>query len=193
MNPKVDAFLKNVPKWQEELEKLRSIILDSQLTEELKWNVPIYTFQKNNVIGINGLKEFCALAFFKGTLLKDANGILFQPGKHTQAARWIKFTSLHEIAKLAPVLRTYIQEAIEIEKAGLKVEYKKTADFPVPEEFQIRLKKQPALKKAFNALTPGRQRAYLLHFAAPKLSKTREARVEKWTSQILSGKGLNDR
>lgn len=193
MNPKVDAFLNNVPNWRAELEKLRNILLDSQLTEELKWNVPVYTFKKNNVAGINGLKEFCALAFFNGTLLKDTNGILYQPGKNTQAARWIKFTSVREIAKLEPVLRTYIQEAIEIEMAGLKVEYKKTADFPVPEEFQKKLNGKAALKKAFHALTPGRQRAYLLHFAAPKLSKTREARVEKWEAHILKGKGLNDR
>ena len=192
MNPKVDQFLSNVPKWREELQQLRMIILDCGLTEELKWGVPCYTFHKHNIVGINGLKESCALAFFKGALLQDSDGILTKPGKHTQAGRWIKFTSLREIVKLAPTLKAYIYEAIELEKAGLKVPLKKTTDFAVPEEFQQKLTKNKALKKAFEALTPGRQRAYILYFSEAKQSKTRESRIEKYIPKILNGKGMND-
>ena len=192
MNPKVDAFLNRAEKWRPELELLRGIILDCGLTEELKWNVPIYTSDKKNIVGINGLKEYCALAFFKGVLLKDEHHILIRPGQHTQAARWIKFTSADQIVQMEPVLKAYIAEAIEIEKAGLKIQSKKTEDFPVPEEFQSRLDVIPVLKEAFDALTPGRQRGYLFYFSQPKQSQTRIARIEKLIPKILAGKGLND-
>ncbi len=191
-NPKVDVYLTNAKKWQNEMKKLRRIILDCQLTEELKWGKPCYTFQKKNVVIIIALKEDCALAFCKGALLKDANGILVKIGENTQAGRWIKFTSVREIVKLAPILKSHINEAIEAEKAGLEVTYKKTTDFKIPEEFQNRLDEIPALKTAFHALTPGRQRGYLLYFSAAKQSKTRASRVEKCRQQILNGKGLND-
>jgi uncharacterized protein YdeI (YjbR/CyaY-like superfamily) len=191
-NPKVDAYLTNAKKWQAEMKKLRRIILDCQLTEELKWFKPCYTFQKKNVVIIIALKEHCALAFCKGALLKDANGILVKIGENTQAGRWIKFTSVREIAKIEPILKSYIHEAIEAEKAGLEVTYKKTADFKIPEEFHHKLDEIPSLKTAFYALTPGRQRGYLLYFSAPKHSKTRASRVEKSMQQILNGKGLND-
>ena len=191
-NPKVDVYLTNAKKWQAEMKKLRKIILDCQLTEELKWGKPCYTFQKKNVVIIIALKEDCALAFCKGALLKDANRILVKIGENTQAGRWIKFTSVREIVKLAPILKCYINEAIEAEKAGLEVTYKKTTDFKIPEEFQNRLDEIPALKTAFHALTPGRQRGYLLYFTAAKQSKTRASRVEKSMQQILNGKGLND-
>ena len=192
MNPKVDFYFSKAKKWQEELERLRMIVLDCGLTEELKWGVPCYTFEKSNIVLMHGFKEYCALLFFKGALLNDAKGILIQQTKNVQAARQIRFTSVREIVKLKPILKAYIYEAIEVEKAGLKVPLKKTKEFNIPEEFQNRLNKNPALKKAFNALTPGRQRAYLLYFSAPKQSKTREARVEKCVPQILRGKGLND-
>jgi len=192
MNPKVDAFLNRAEKWRPELDLLRSIILDCGLTEELKWNVPIYTSNKKNVAGINGLKEYCALAFFKGVLLKDEHHILSRPGQHTQAARWAKFTSVEQIAQMEPVLKAYIAEAIAIEKAGLKIQPKKTEDFRVPEEFQSRLDVIPVLKEAFDALTPGRQRGYLFYFSQPKQSQTRIARIEKLIPKILAGKGLND-
>ena len=192
MNPKVDVYLSKAKKWQEEMEKLRRIILDCQLTEELKWGKPCYTFQKSNVVLIVGFKEYCALIFCKGALLNDAKGILVQQTKNVQAARQIRFTSVREIVKLKPTLKAYIQQAIEVEKAGLKVNFTKATEFTVPEEFQNRLDKNRALKTAFYALTPGRQRAYILHFSAPKQSKTREARVEKCIPQILNGKGLND-
>jgi len=191
MNPKVDSYFSETPKWQNELQALRNIILDCNLTEELKWGVPVYTFRKKNIVGINGLKESVALAFFKGTLLQDAEGILLQPGQ-VQAARWIKFSSVKEISKIEPILKAYIHEAIEVEKTGLKIVKKTTSDFKVPEEFQDRLDENAALKKAFHALTPGRQRGYLFYFAQPKQSKTREARVEKYIQQILNGKGLTD-
>jgi len=190
MNPDVDKFLSKVKKWRAELEKLRMIILDCQLTEELKWGVPCYTFQKKNIVGINGLKEYCALAFFKGALLRDTDGILIKPGKNTQAGRWIKFTNVREIAEMKPILKAYISEAIEVEKAGLKVNFDKA--LIIPEELQKKLDKTPALKKAFEALTPGRQRGYILYFSEPRLSKTRESRVEKYIQQMLRGKGLND-
>ena len=192
MNPKVDGYLRKAKKWQAELEKLRMIILDCQLTEELKWGKPCYTFQKSNIVIIIPLKEYCALMFCKGALLNDANGILIKPGENTQAGRWIKFTAVREIVEMEPILKAYIYEAIEVEKAGLKVNFKKTTEFIIPEEFQNRLDEIPALKTAFDALTPGRQRAYILYFAAPKQSKTRESRVGKCMQQILNGKGLND-
>jgi uncharacterized protein YdeI (YjbR/CyaY-like superfamily) len=192
MNPKVDGYLRKAKRWQEELEKLRMIILDCQLTEELKWVKPCYTFQKSNIVIIIPLKEYCALMFCKGALLNDANGILIKPGENTQAGRWIKFTAVREIVEMETILKAYIYEAIEVEKAGLKVNFKKTTEFIIPEEFQNKLDEIPALKTAFDALTPGRQRAYILYFSAPKQSKTRESRVEKWMQQILNGKGLND-
>jgi uncharacterized protein YdeI (YjbR/CyaY-like superfamily) len=191
-SPKVDAYLSKAKKWQEEFEKLRMIILDCGLTEELKWGVPCYTFEKRNIVLIHGFKEYCALLFFKGALLNDVKSILIQQTKNVQAARQIRFTNIREIVKLKPILKAYIYEAIEVEKAGLKVNLKKTKEFIVPEEFQNRLAEVPGLKTAFAALTPGRQRAYLLHFSAPKQSKTRESRVEKCLQQILKGKGLND-
>ena len=192
MNPKVDFFFSKAKKWQEEFGKLRTIILDCGLTEELKWGKPCYTFQNSNIVLIHGFKEYCALLFFKGALLKDAKGILVQQTENVQAARQIRFTNVREIGKMEPILKAYIKEAIEVEKAGLKVDYKKTADFAIPEEFQNKLDEIPALKTAFGALTPGRQRGYILYFSAPKQAKTRESRVEKCMQQILNGKGLND-
>jgi len=192
MNPKVDGYLRRSKKWQEELEKLRKIVLDCGLTEELKWGVPCYTFQESNVVLIHVFKEYCALLFFKGALLKDAKGILIQQTANVQAARQIRFTNVREIVKMKTILRAYIYEAIEVEKAGLKVNFKKPTEFAIPEEFQNNLAEMPGLKTAFGALTPGRQRAYLLYFSAPKQSKTRESRVEKCMQQILNGKGLND-
>ena len=191
MNPRVDFYFSKA-KWHKELEQLRRILLDCGLAEELKWGVPCYTFQEKNIVLIHVFKEYCALLFFKGSLLQDANGVLIQQTEHVQAARQIRFTNTREIVKLEPVLKAYIYEATEVEKAGLKVELKKTEEFPIPEEFQSLLDKIPALKAAFEALTPGRQRAYILHFSQPKQSKTREARVEKYMLQILNGKGLND-
>jgi uncharacterized protein YdeI (YjbR/CyaY-like superfamily) len=192
MNPKVDVYLSKAKKWQEELEKLRMIILDCQLTEELKWGKPCYTFQKSNIVLIIGFKEYCALIFCKGALLNDANGILIKPGENTQAGRQIRFTNVREIVELEPILKAYIYEAIEAEKAGLKVNFKKHTELIFPEEFQKKLDEIPGLKTAFEALTPGRQRAYNLYFSAPKQSKTRESRVEKCMQQILNKKGLND-
>ena len=192
MNPKVDQYLRRAKKWQKEMEKLRRISLGCGLTEELKWGKPCYTFQNSNIVLIHGFKEYCALLFFKGALLKDAKGILVQQTKNVQAARQIRFTNVREIDKIEPILKAYIKEAIEVEKAGLKVDYKKTADFAIPEEFQNKLDEIPALKTAFDALTPGRQRGYILYFSAPKQSKTRESRIEKCMQQILNGKGLND-
>ena len=191
-NPKVDFYFSKAKKWHEEIEQLRTIILDCGLTEELKWGCPCYTFQKSNIVLIHGFKEYCALLFFKGALLNDANGILIQQTKNVQAARQIRFASVREIVKMKPILKAYIYEAIEVEKAGLKVELKKTSEFKIPEEFQNTLDKIPALKTAFAALTPGRQRAYILYFSAPKQSGTRESRVGKCMQKILSGKGLND-
>jgi uncharacterized protein YdeI (YjbR/CyaY-like superfamily) len=171
---------------------LRKIILDCGLTEELKWGHPCYTFQKSNIVLIHGFKEYCALLFFKGALLKDANGILVQQTENVQAGRQIRFTNVREIVEMEPILKTYISEAIEVEKAGLEVDYKKTSEFKIPEEFQKKLDEIPALKTAFDALTPGRQRGYILYFSGAKQSKTRESRVEKCMRQILNGKGLND-
>jgi len=192
MNPKVDFYFIKEKKWQEELEKLRTIILDCQLTEELKWGVPCYTFQKSNVVLIHVFKEYCAILFVKGALLKDANGILITQTENVQAARQIRFTNVQEIVEMETILKAYIDEAIEVEKAGLKVAYKKATEFPIADEFQNKLDEIPDLTTAFYALTPGRQRGYLLYFSAPKQSKTREARVEKCTEQILNGKGLDD-
>jgi uncharacterized protein YdeI (YjbR/CyaY-like superfamily) len=191
-NPAVDFYFSKAKKWQEEISKLRRIILGCGLTEELKWGCPCYMLQKSNIVLIHVFKEYCAVLFFKGALLKDAKGILIQQTENVQAARQVRFTTVKEITKLENILKAYINEAIEVEKAGLKVELKKPAAFKIAEEFQNKLNETPALKTAFAALTPGRQRAYLLHFAAPKQSKTREARVEKCMQQILNGKGLND-
>jgi uncharacterized protein YdeI (YjbR/CyaY-like superfamily) len=192
MNPKVDFYFNKAKKWREEVEKLRTVILDCGLTEELKWGCPCYTFNNSNIVLIHDFKEYCALLFFKGALLKDDHGILIQQTENVQAARQARFTSLREIAELESILKAYIYEAIEVEKAGLKVQLKKPAEFKVAEEFQYKLDHIPALKTAFEALTPGRQRGYLLHFSAPKQSKTREARVEKYMPQIMNGKGLDD-
>ena len=192
MNPKVDVFLNKAKKWQKEFKKLRMIILDCQLTEELKWGCPCYTFQKSNIVLIHGFKEYCALLFFKGALLNDANGILIQQTENVQAARQIRFTNVREIVEMETILKPYIYEAIEVERAGLKVNFKKTIEFIIPEEFQKKLDKNPALKTAFGALTPGRQRGYIFYFSQPKQSKTREARVDKCTHKILNGEGLND-
>jgi len=192
MHPKVDWFFDKATKWQKEYEKLRAILLDCGLTEELKWGCPCYTFEKRNIVLIHGFKEYCALLFFKGALLNDANGILIQQTKNVQSARQARFTNLQEIVKMEKILKAYIYEAIEVEKAGLKVNYKKTTDFKIPEEFQNKLDKNPALKKTFYTLKPGRQRAYIFYFSQPKQSKTRESRVEKYIQQILKGKGLDD-
>lgn len=191
-NPKVDFFFDEAMKWQEELDVMRTIVLDCQLSEELKWGVPCYTFQNTNIVLIHVFKEYCAFLFFKGALLKDTDDILIRQSENVQAARQIRFTNLKEIVDLKDILKTYIYQAIEIEKAGLKVELKKTSEFEVSEEFQKKLDAMPDLQKAFFALTPGRQRAYLLHFSQPKQSKTRVSRVEKNIPNILEGKGLND-
>jgi uncharacterized protein YdeI (YjbR/CyaY-like superfamily) len=193
MNPKVDAYFGNAERWPEELEKLRIIILDCGLTEELKWSTPCYTFQKRNIVIIGELKECCVLSFFKGVLLNDANGILMKPDENTQAARVIRFTNVREIVELEPILKAYIFEAIEVEKVGLEVNFKTNTKLIIPKEFQNKLDEIPALQAAFDALTPGRQRAYNLYFSAPKQSKTRESRVLKCMRQILNGKGFNDR
>ncbi len=192
MNPKVDFYFSKAEKWQEELAKLRMIVLDCPLTEELKWGVPCYTFEKSNIVLLHVFKEYCAILFVKGALLNDPSGILVQQTENVQSARQVRFTNLAEIIEMETILKAYINEAIEVEKAGLKVEMKKTTEFNLPAEFQHKLDEIPALKTAFEALTPGRQRAYLLYFSAPKQSKTREARVENAIPQILDGKGLND-
>jgi uncharacterized protein YdeI (YjbR/CyaY-like superfamily) len=191
-NPEVDWFFSKSKKWQKEFEKLRTIVLDCPLTEELKWGQPCYTFQKKNIVVIHGFNEYCALLFFKGALLKDADGILIQQTENVQAARQIRFTNVREITQMEPLLKDYIQEAIDVEKAGLKMKLKETSEFKIPEEFQKKLDAMPALKTAFDALTPGRQRGYLLYFSRAKQSKTRESRIKKWLPQILKGKGLND-
>jgi uncharacterized protein YdeI (YjbR/CyaY-like superfamily) len=192
MNPDVDWYFGKAGKWQAETEKLRTIALDCGLAEELKWGCPCYTYHKNNVVLIHVFKEYCALLFFKGALLADANGILIQQTKNVQAARQIRFASAREIDKMKAIVKAYIYEAIEVEKAGLKVALKKTSEYDIPEEFKQQLDKEPALKAAFEGLTPGRQRAYLFYFAQAKLSKTRISRVEKYIPQILKGKGLED-
>ena len=192
MNPKVDAYLRQEKKWPKEVAKLRKILLGCGLTEEFKWNKPCYTFQETNLVVVLPLKEYCALLLCKGALLKDTNGILVKAGQSTQAARQMRFTSLAEIDQKEAVVKAYIQEAIQAEKAGLKVEYKKNPE-PVPEELQKALDKSAPLKKAFHALTPGRQRGYILFISAAKQSVTREARVEKYRQQILDGRGMMDR
>lgn len=192
MNPKVDAYISRAEKWQEELKQLRVLILDCHLTEELKWGVPCYTDQGSNIVLMHVFKEYCAILFFKGALLNDPKGVLVQQTENTQAARQIRFTSVDEVIKLKAVVKACIRQAIEVEKAGLHIAFKKTAEFAVPEEFQTKMDETAGLKAAFDALTPGRQRAYLLHFAAAKQAKTRAARVEKHTPHILSGKGLDD-
>ncbi|MCZ7666880.1 MAG: YdeI/OmpD-associated family protein [Chloroflexi bacterium] len=192
-NLKVDFYFDKAGKWQKEIEQLRTIALDCDLTEELKWGVPCYTFQENNIVLIHVFKEYCAFLFMKGVLLTDPLGILVQQTKNVQSARQIRFTDAEEIGEMAHVLKATIQEAIEVEKAGLAVEFKETAEFNMPEEFQQKLDEMPDLKTAFAALTPGRQRGYLLHFSGAKQSKTRTSRVEKCIPAIFDGKGLNDR
>jgi len=192
MNPKVDWFFNKAKKWQEEYDKLRTIVLDCGLTEELKWGCPCYTFEDSNIVLIHGFKEYCALLFMKGALLKDAKGILIQQTENVQVARQIRFTHVDEIERLEPVLKTYIKEAIKLEKAGVKAPLKKTSEFKMPDEFKNVLDGTPSLKKAFYALTPGRQRGYLLYFSSAKQSKTRESRIEKSMPKILKGQGLED-
>lgn len=192
MNSKVDWFFNKAGKWQAEFEHLRTLILDCDLVEELKWGQLCYTFEKKNIVLIHGFKEYCAMLFFKGALLKDKEGILVQQTENVQSARQIRFTNINQIIKLERILKEYIYEAMEVEEAGLKVELKKTSDFKIPEEFQHKLNEVPALKTAFYALTPGRQRAYIFYFSSAKQSKTRESRIEKYIPQILDGKGLDD-
>ncbi len=192
MNPNVNFYFSKAKKWRDELEQLRIIVLDCGLTEELKWGVPCYTLLKNNIVLIHAFKEYCALLFFKGVLLNDTHGILIQQTKNVQAGRQIRFTNVLEIVEKETILKAYIYDAIKVEKSGLKVTFKKETEFVIPEEFQRKLDAIPNLKNAFIALTPGRQRAYLLYFSAPKQSKTRESRIEKYAKQILNGKGLND-
>lgn len=193
MNPKVDGYFRHAAKWPEALAALRSIILGCGLTEELKWGKPCYTHGKSNVVILMLLKDGCALMFCKGALLKDAEGVLAAPGPNTQAGRWIKFASAPEVGAMKGILQSYLREAIEVEQAGREVLYKETSEYDVPAEFRLKLEESPALKHAFEALTPGRQRGYLLYFSAPKQSKTREARAEKCRPRILDGKGLTDR
>ncbi|MRN53540.1 YdeI/OmpD-associated family protein [Paenibacillus monticola] len=192
LNPKVDEYLGKANKWKKEYEKLRNIVLDCELTEEFKWMHPCYTFQNKNIVLIHGFKEYCALLFVKGALLHDAHGILIQQTENVQAGRQIRFTDVEEIVAMETILKAYINEAIEVEKSGVEVDFKKNTEFIIPEEFQNKFVEFPALKPAFEALTPGRQRAYILYFSAPKQSKTRTSRVEKYMQQILIGKGLND-
>ncbi|KGE16998.1 YdeI/OmpD-associated family protein [Paenibacillus wynnii] len=192
VNPKVEEFLSKAKKWKEEYETLRNIVLDCELTEEFKWMHPCYTYDTKNILLIHGFKEYCAILFHKGALLKDAQGILIQQTENVQAARQIRFTNVQEIVEMETLLKAYIYEAIEVEKAGLEVNFKKTTEFIIPEELQNKLNAIPALKTAFEALTPGRQRAYLHYFSEPKQSKTRESRIDKYMPQILDGKGLND-
>ena len=192
MNPKVEFFFSKAKQWQEEYRKLRMITLDCELSEELKWGCPCYTIDGKNIVLIHGFKEYCALLFMKGALFKDPNGILIQQTENVQSARQIRFTNVQEIIEMEPILKAYINEAIVVEKEGLQVEYKKATEFSMPDEFQNKLDENSELEIAFYALTPGRQRGYLLYFSAPKQSKTREARVEKYTQHIMDGKGLND-
>ena len=192
MNPKVDFYFKKAGPWQEEVEQLRAIALSCGLDEELKWGSPCYVFEKKNVVLIHTFKEYCALLFFKGALLKDPRGILVQQSENVQAARQIRFTDVNEIIKKQRVLKAYIQNAIEVEKAGLKVALRKTTEYSIPDELRRMFEKNQGLRKAFYALTPGRQRGYLLHFSSAKQSKTREARIEKNIPRILEGYGLDD-
>jgi uncharacterized protein YdeI (YjbR/CyaY-like superfamily) len=192
MNPKVDAFLNRAKAWQEEMAIMRAIALQSKLTEDLKWGVPCYSLDGHNVVLIHAFKDYCACLFFKGALLKDPEGVLIQQTENTQATRQIRFTNVQQVVQMKALLKATIKEAIAIEKAGLKVTLKETSEFAVPAEFQRKLDKMRGLKKAFEALTPGRQRAYLLYFSAAKQSATREARIEKCLEPIFNGKGLND-
>ncbi len=192
MNPKVNFYFDKAKKWQDELRELRRIVLDCQLTEELKWGVPCFTDQKANIVVIHAFKEYCAYLFFKGALLKDTEGILIQQTKNVQAARQIRFTNLQEIGEMEHILKAYIHEAVAVEKAGLKVDFQKSSDLKFPEEFIDKLDEIPDLKVAFDALTPGRQKGYILHFSVPKQSKTKTARIEKCLPKILAGKGLDD-
>lgn len=192
MNPKVDFYFTKEQKWQQEITKMRAIALSCNLTEELKWRTPCYTLNGNNIVLIHTFKEYCAFLFFKGALLNNTHDILIQQSKNVQATRQIRFTNLAQIDEQEAIIKTYIFEAIEVEKAGLKVTLKKTTEYEIPEEFQLKLNESTELKKAFEALTPGRQRGYLLHFAQPKQAKTRVARIEKCIPQIFEGKGLND-
>ena len=192
MNPTVDAYLSELEQWREESEKLQKIILGCQLTEELKWGKPCYKYGNTNLVIIQGFKEYCALLFFKGVLLSDPEGVLVKTGENTEVGRQLRFTNVKEITKLAPIIQSYIYEAIEIERAGIKVEVKKSTELDIPEEFQQQLAKNAALKKAFFALTQGRQKAYIFYFSGAKQSKTRMNRVEKCIPQILDGKGLNE-
>ncbi|PAD93234.1 YdeI/OmpD-associated family protein [Shouchella clausii] len=192
-NPKVDEFLTNAKKWKEEYKKLRDIILDCDLTEEFKWMHPCYTFENKNIVLIHGFKDYCALLFHKGALLKDAHGILIQQTENVQAARQIRFTNIQEIIEKELILKDYVYEAIAVEKAGLKVKNNQdNTNLNIPEELQNKFDEMPALKTAFEALTPGRQRAYILYFSGAKQPKTREARVEKYVQKILDGLGLKD-
>lgn len=191
-NPKVDWYFDKAGKWQEEVEKLRTIVLACGLAEELKWGCPCYTFDGNNIVLIHVFKEYCALLFFKGALLNDPEALLVQQTENVQSARQMRFRNIREIFDLEPMIKTFVNEAIEVEKAGLKVAYKKTAEFTMPEEFRVRLEEDGVFMKAFKALTPGRQRGYLLYFSSAKQSKTREARIEKYRQQIINGKGLDD-
>ena len=191
-NSQVDALLMRTKQWREEFTALRKIVHECGLSEELKWGCPCYAHEGKNIVLIHGFKEYCALLFFKGALLKDVEGILIQQTENVQAGRQIRFTNLHQIVGMKAILKAYILQAIEVEKAGLKIVLKKTSEFKVPEEFKIQLERMPALKTAFNALTPGRQRAYLHYFSQAKQSETRQARIEKYTKQILRGKGIND-
>lgn len=192
MNPKVNFFFENATQWKEEFEKLRTITLSTELVEDLKWGCPCYTYEGKNIFLIHGFKEYCALLFFKGALMKDPDHILIQQSKNVQAARQIRFTDVQQIIDLEKELKAYMFEAVEIEESGLKVEMKKTKDFEISEEFQQKLDENFELKKAFQSLTQGRQRAYLLYFSSAKQSKTRESRIEKCIPQIIEGKGLND-
>jgi len=191
-NSKIDPFFNKEKKWKEEFGKLRNIVLDCELTEEFKWMHPCYTYQNKNIVLIHGFKEYCALLFHKGALLKDPHGILIQQTENVQAARQIRFTNAQQIDEMQLILKTYIDEAIEVEKAGLQVDFKKTTDYNIPDELQNKFIEMPDLKTAFEALTPGRQRGYLYYFSQPKQSKTRESRIEKYLPQILDGKGLDD-
>ncbi|WFR59035.1 YdeI family protein [Anaerocolumna sp. AGMB13025] len=191
-NPKVDEFITKTQKWQEEFMKLREIVLSCPLNEEIKWGKPCYSYQKENIVLIHGFKDYCALLFIKGVLLKDPKGLLIQQTEHVQAGRQLRFSNVFEIESMESDIKSFIKEAIEAEKSGQEVELKKTSEYTIPEEFQNKLSKDPSLKTAFEKLTPGRQRAYLLYFSTPKQAKTRESRIEKYIPQILTGKGLND-
>ena len=192
MNPKVDTYISELSKFKKEIEQLRAIVLDCGLVEELKWGVPCYTYKKSNIIMLGTFKDFCIISFLKGVLLNDAEGILSQQGENTQSSRVIKFTDAKDIVKLKATIKVYIFEAIEIENAGLKVELKKTEDYAMPEELTATLKKDAKLKKAFENLTPGRKRGYLLHFSGSKQSQTRQSRIDACTPRILKGKGIHD-